>query len=146
MKSIQSEPLHPIKLSTQTLGSFVDLQKKVVKLKNKTASAKVFTYMVIHDLKHPTESLIDSVKIVFNQLQITQNELAKVEKQNTALTEKLKSLCSQEDLKSWIPLPPIKKIGTQNVLDQESIEIVGEESKKSSNSSKLSLCFSGSDN
>ena len=62
------------------------------------------------------------------------------------MTEKLKSLCSQEDLKSWIPLPPIKKIGTQNVLDQESIEIVGEESKKSSNSSKLSLCFSGSDN
>jgi hypothetical protein len=46
----------------------VDLQRKVVTLKNKNDSAKVFTYMVIHDLKHPTESLIESVKVIFNQL------------------------------------------------------------------------------
>ena len=35
-------------------------------LEAKIETNKLFTYMVIHDLKHPTESLIDCLEILKN--------------------------------------------------------------------------------
>jgi hypothetical protein len=37
-------------------------------LKSQIASSKIFTYMIIHDLKHPTELVIASLNKVLNQL------------------------------------------------------------------------------
>jgi hypothetical protein len=37
------------------------LRNKISELERTIESNKVFTYMVIHDLKHPTESMISSL-------------------------------------------------------------------------------------
>lgn len=34
---------------------------QVNKLKSQLETNKIFTFMIVHDLKHPTESLIDSL-------------------------------------------------------------------------------------
>ncbi len=47
------------------------LKKKIDELTNLNANTKILMYMVIHDLKHPTESLIEYVKRVMQQLHCT---------------------------------------------------------------------------
>ena len=44
------------------------LKKKIEELTNLNANSKILMYMVIHDLKHPTESLIENVNCVMQQL------------------------------------------------------------------------------
>lgn len=39
-----------------------DLEKKNKSIENRLKMNKIFTFMVIHDLKHPTEAIIDSLK------------------------------------------------------------------------------------
>jgi hypothetical protein len=43
------------------VGALEVLQVKISELERKIESNNVFTYMVIHDLKHPTESMISSL-------------------------------------------------------------------------------------
>jgi hypothetical protein len=38
------------------------MQAEITNLRCQNKKAKIFMYMVIHDLKHPTESLISSVE------------------------------------------------------------------------------------
>jgi hypothetical protein len=47
------------------------LKRKSNELTKTHANNKILMYMVIHDLKHPTESLIESVKRVLQQLHCT---------------------------------------------------------------------------
>jgi hypothetical protein len=41
----------------------MELQAKIAKLEGQLEANKVFTYMVIHDLKHPTEAVISQLDI-----------------------------------------------------------------------------------
>ena len=41
---------------------------EIQQLKKRIENTKLFTFMIIHDLKHPTESLIESLKQVKQQL------------------------------------------------------------------------------
>jgi len=45
-----------------------DLEAKNKLLEDRLRMNKVFTYMVIHDLKHPTEAVIQSLKMVDSQV------------------------------------------------------------------------------
>lgn len=47
------------------------LKKKIEEMTKVHANTKILMYMVIHDLKHPTDSLIESVKCVMQQLNCT---------------------------------------------------------------------------
>jgi hypothetical protein len=44
------------------------LKKKIDELSNVHANTKILLYMVIHDLKHPTEALIEVMERVMQQL------------------------------------------------------------------------------
>ena len=44
------------------------MNEMIKALENKIETNKMFTYMVIHDLKHPTESLIDCLEILKNSI------------------------------------------------------------------------------
>lgn len=48
--------------------------------------------MVIHDLKYPTESIIETVKQIMRQLQSTQTQLTSVQTENENLKKNLKNL------------------------------------------------------
>jgi peptidoglycan hydrolase CwlO-like protein len=48
--------------------------------------------MVIHDLKYPTESIIETVKQIMRQLQCTQTQLTSVQAENENLKKNLKNL------------------------------------------------------
>ena len=52
------------------------LKKRIEELTNVHANTKILMYMVIHDLKHPTESLIENVNCVMQQLHCTYTQLA----------------------------------------------------------------------
>ena len=43
------------------------MEREVASLRSQNKKAKIFMYMVIHDLKHPTESLISSVEKTLNK-------------------------------------------------------------------------------
>jgi hypothetical protein len=47
------------------------MKKKIEELTNQNKNTKIFLYMVIHDLKHPNEALIDNVNRVVQQLYFT---------------------------------------------------------------------------
>ena len=53
----------------------VQLIDQINKLKSQIETNKIFTYMIIHDLKHPTESLIDSLQFVMGSLKKLENSL-----------------------------------------------------------------------
>lgn len=57
-------------------STLAHLKKKIDELSNKNASTKILLYMVIHDLKHPTEALIENVNRVMQLLHFTQTQLA----------------------------------------------------------------------
>lgn len=44
------------------------LLQKIEEAEARIEQNKIFTYMVIHDLKHPTESLINSLDLVKTQI------------------------------------------------------------------------------
>ena len=43
------------------------MQRELSTLRSENKRAKIFIYMVIHDLKHPTESLISSVEQILGK-------------------------------------------------------------------------------
>jgi light-regulated signal transduction histidine kinase (bacteriophytochrome) len=45
------------------------MQKEIAALRSQNKKAKIFMYMVIHDLKHPTESLINSVEQILTKFE-----------------------------------------------------------------------------
>ena len=47
------------------------MKRKIDELTNSNNSIKIFLYMVIHDLKHPNEALIENVNRVMQKLQFT---------------------------------------------------------------------------
>ena len=72
-KSTTSEVLNNLILAQHT---------EIEQLKTRIENTKLFTFMIIHDLKHPTESLIATLKQVHQQLICTSVELVTVKKQN----------------------------------------------------------------
>lgn len=73
-------------------NTITHLKKKVEDLSNQNASTKILLYMVIHDLKHPTEALIENVARVMQLLHFTQTQLAQALVENTELQNKLNML------------------------------------------------------
>lgn len=51
------------------------LKTHIKQLQNQIETSKIFTYMVIHDLKHPTESLIEQLTHVLDRLYDVESEL-----------------------------------------------------------------------
>ena len=51
------------------------MKRKIEELKKENASIKILLYMIIHDLKHPTDSLIVNLETCIQQLGEIQNEL-----------------------------------------------------------------------
>ena len=61
-----------VSLSEESLStSLLYMKKKIEELTNQNKNTKIFLYMVIHDLKHPNEALIDNVNRVVQQLYFT---------------------------------------------------------------------------
>ena len=87
--SLQSSESDTIKSTkSEVLNNLVLAQhKEIQQLKNRVENTKLFTFMIIHDLKHPTESLIATLKQVHQQLICTSVELITVKKQNQLLKE-----------------------------------------------------------
>jgi hypothetical protein len=78
---------------SQVASSTVSLMKKKIDaLNSQNAGTKIFLYMVIHDLKHPAESLIANLEVTMRQLHFTQTQLAKAQVENSELESKLKQL------------------------------------------------------
>jgi hypothetical protein len=71
---------------SQVASSTVSLMKKKIDaLNSQNAGTKIFLYMVIHDLKHPAESLIANLEVTMRQLHFTQTQLAKAQVENSEL-------------------------------------------------------------
>jgi uncharacterized iron-regulated protein len=51
------------------------LNWKIKKLESRLESTKVFQSMIIHDLKHPTDSLIDSLEYLVEQIKRVDSKL-----------------------------------------------------------------------
>ena len=74
--------------------AFSYLKKKVESLTKNVHSTRILLFMVIHDLKYPTESIIETVKQIMRQLQSTQTQLTSVQAENESLKKNLKILLS----------------------------------------------------
>jgi hypothetical protein len=59
------------------------------------ATTKILLYMVIHDLKHPTESLIASLKQTLQSLRFTQTQLTKAQIESNEIASQLSSMLNQ---------------------------------------------------
>jgi hypothetical protein len=51
------------------------LQRKVDLYENQLKKNKIFLYMVIHDLKHPTESMMSQLQIMDEKMTLTNQDL-----------------------------------------------------------------------
>jgi len=58
------------------------MKKELAELRSQNKKAKIFMYMVIHDLKHPTESLIDSVEQILSKFEDFQKQLKALDQMN----------------------------------------------------------------
>jgi signal transduction histidine kinase len=67
------------------------MQRELADLQSKYRRAKIFMYMVIHDLKHPTESLISTVEEVLSKFDDLREQLNALNKQSRHLTDSIKS-------------------------------------------------------
>jgi hypothetical protein len=63
--SNQHSSIENINSAKQAQQDILDLNIQLIdqinKLKAQIETNKIFTFMIVHDLKHPTESLIDSL-------------------------------------------------------------------------------------
>lgn len=71
--------------ATGFTSTLTHMKKKIEELTNKNASTKILLYMVIHDLKHPTEALIENVNRMTQLLHFTQTQLAQALLENNEL-------------------------------------------------------------
>jgi chromosome segregation ATPase len=67
------------------------MKKELAELRSQSKKAKIFMYMVIHDLKHPTESLISTVEEVLSKFDDLREQLNALNKQSRLLTDSIKS-------------------------------------------------------
>lgn len=76
---------------------------KVARLKHKLDAevkknkrTRMFTYMIIHDIKHPTESLISSLNEFLTRVKDQVSNTEKLEKRNKTLANLLRALCKHK--------------------------------------------------
>ena len=58
------------------------MEREVASLRSQNKKAKIFMYMVIHDLKHPTESLMSSVENILSKFDDFENKLKFLERES----------------------------------------------------------------
>ena len=58
------------------------MQLELITLQSQNKKAKIFMYMVIHDLKHPTESLMSSVENILSKFDDFENKLKFLERES----------------------------------------------------------------
>ncbi len=58
------------------------MQRELITLQSQNKKAKIFMYMVIHDLKHPTESLMSSVENILSKFDDFENKLKFLERES----------------------------------------------------------------
>ena len=58
------------------------MERELVSLHSQNKKCKVFMYMVIHDLKHPTESLMSSVENILSKFDDFENKLKFLERES----------------------------------------------------------------
>ena len=58
------------------------MQRELITLRSQNKKAKIFMYMVIHDLKHPTESLLSSVENILNKFDDFEKKLKFLERES----------------------------------------------------------------
>ena len=58
------------------------MQRELITLRSQNKKAKIFMYMVIHDLKHPTESLMSSVENILSKFDDFENKLKFLERES----------------------------------------------------------------
>jgi len=75
-----------------SISTVSQLKKKLDELQKKYQSTKILLFMVIHDLKHPTESLIANVKQIIQMVQFTQTQLANAQAENERIEKKINQL------------------------------------------------------
>ena len=75
-------------LPQSMLIKYMALQREVEELRSQNNKGKIFLYMVIHDLKHPTESLIDSVEQIISRFAEFQHQLKALKKLSAKHAEK----------------------------------------------------------
>ena len=56
------------------------MQRELIALRSQNKKTKIFMYMVIHDLKHPTESLLSSVTNILNKFDDLESKLKILER------------------------------------------------------------------
>ena len=56
------------------------MQRELIALRSQNKKTKIFMYMVIHDLKHPTESLLSSVANILNKFDDLESKLKILER------------------------------------------------------------------
>lgn len=58
------------------------MQRELITLRSQNKKAKIFMYMVIHDLKHPTESLLSSFENILNKFDDFEKKLKFLERES----------------------------------------------------------------
>ena len=58
------------------------MQRELITLQSQNKKAKIFMYMVIHDLKHPTESLMSSIENILSKFDDFENKLKFLERES----------------------------------------------------------------
>ena len=68
IKSIGEAPITSDSISTVTQQYHASLLERISKLEARNDNIKQFTYMVIHDMKHPTESVVQMISYLEREL------------------------------------------------------------------------------
>lgn len=116
-------------------STLTHMKKKIEELTNKNASTKILLYMVIHDLKHPTEALIENVNRMTQLLHFTQTQLAQALLENNELQKQLNMLMYSSEADCNSPLAAKKSFLMGSHLSAMSKQ---EEGKQLSSASERS--------
>lgn len=73
------------------------MEKQIQQLTERNENTKLFTYMIIHDLKHPTEALVDSLKQIHQELNCSRVELLEIKQHNELIEQSLRERMERED-------------------------------------------------
>lgn len=76
------------------IAKILRLKRKLEVEVMKNKRTRLFTYMIIHDIKHPTESLINSLNDILTRVKDYVIVMKKLQKSNESLKKILKSICA----------------------------------------------------
>ena len=76
------------------IAKILRLKRKLEVEVMKNKRTRLFTYMIIHDIKHPTESLINSLNDILTRVKDYVIVMEKLQKSNESLKKILKSICT----------------------------------------------------